>query len=178
MRSVAATGHSGRAAHSRISTGLNSAHRRTPILSCTIGRTERQPPHPMRRYERWLRLATGLLLACYVIPHFLNHSLGVVSVDAMDRLRTPLAAWWRSAPGTVVLYGALLTHFALALVALYRRTTLRMPKWEAAQLVLGLAVPPLLIAHIVGTRFTWLLTGQHIGYQRVVGLLWSEPLAA
>jgi len=132
----------------------------------------------MRRYERWVRLATGLLLACYVIPHFLNHSLGVVSVDAMDRLRTPLAAWWRSAPGTVFLYGALLTHFALALTALYRRTTLRMPKWEAAQLVLGLAVPPLLIAHIVGTRFTWFLTGQHIGYQRVVGLLWSEPAAA
>src|SRR5919206_5180238 len=132
----------------------------------------------MRRYERWLRLATGLLLACYVVPHFLNHSLGVISIDAMDRLREPLAAWWRSAPGTVLLYGALLTHFALALTALYRRTTLRMPRWEAAQLVLGLAVPPLLIAHIVGTRFTWFLTGQHIGYQRVVGLLWSEPLAA
>ena len=132
----------------------------------------------MRRYERWVRLITGLLLACYVVPHFLNHTLGVVSVDAMDRLREPLAAWWRSAPGTVVLYGALLTHFALALLSLYRRTTLRMPAWEATQLGLGLAVPPLLIAHIVGTRFTWFLAGQHIAYQRVVGLLWADPAAA
>src|SRR5919109_911993 len=129
----------------------------------------------MRRYERWARLVTGLVLICYVVPHFLNHSLGVVSIDAMDRVRAVLAGWWRSAPGTVLLYGALLTHFALALVSLYRRTTLRMPVWEAAQLVLGLAIPPLLIAHIVGTRFSWFLAEQNIRYERVVGVLWSEP---
>src|SRR5205085_2778331 len=132
----------------------------------------------MPRLERRLRLATGLIVACFVVPHFLNHSLGVVSIDAMDRLRAPLAAWWRSAPGTVLLYGALLTHFALALVSLYRRTTLRMPAWEAAQLVLGLAVPPLLIGHIVATRLTWLLVDQHITYERIVGVMWVDFTAA
>src|SRR5204863_374628 len=111
----------------------------------------------MRRLERRLRLATGLIVACYIVGHFLNHSLGVVSIDAMDRVRAVLASWWRSPAGTGLLYGSLVTHFALALVSLYRRTTLRMPVWEAAQLVLGLAVLPLLIAHIVGTRFYWLL---------------------
>src|SRR5436853_3290756 len=123
----------------------------------------------MHRLERRLRLITGLIVACFVVPHFLNHSLGVVSIDAMDRLRGPLAAWWRSAPGTVLLYGALLTHFALALVSLYRRTTLRMPFWEAAQLVLGLVVPPLLIGHVVGSRFAWYLLGHNIDYERVIG---------
>jgi len=132
----------------------------------------------MRQLERRLRLATGLVIACFVTGHFLNHSLGVVSIDAMDRLRAVLAAWWRSPPGTVLLYGALLTHFALALVSLYRRTTLRMPAWEAAQLVLGLAVPPLLIAHVVGTRFTWFLLAHHITYERVVGVFWSDPWTA
>src|SRR2546426_1182956 len=128
----------------------------------------------MRRFERRLRLATGLIIACFVVGHFLNHSLGVVSIDAMDRVRAVLSAWWRSAPGTVLLYGSLLPHFALALVSLYRRTTLRMPAWEAAQLVLGLAVPPLLIAHIVGTRFYWFVLGHHINYERMVGVLWSD----
>src|SRR5882762_3873051 len=133
----------------------------------------------MRRYERWLRLVTGLILACYVVPHFLNHALGVISTAAMDRVRSVLAAWWRSPPGTVLLYGALLTHFALALVSLYRRTTLRMPAWEAIQLVLGLAVPPLLIGHIVATRLTWLLVNQHITYERIVGVMWVDfPAAA
>src|SRR3954466_80060 len=132
----------------------------------------------MHRLERRLRLITGLIVACFVVPHFLNHSLGVVSIDAMDRLRGPLAWWWRSAPGTVLLYGALLLHFALALVSLYRRTTLRMPRWEAAQLVLGLLVPPLLIPHISGTRLPWFLLGHTIGYERVVGVLWSETTTA
>jgi adenylate cyclase len=132
----------------------------------------------MRRFERRLRLATGLLIACFVVGHFLNHSLGVVSIDAMDRARGPLAAAWRSPVGTVLLYGALLVHFALALVSLYRRTTLRMPAWEATQIVLGLAVPPLLVAHIVGTRLSWLLLGHTINYERIVGLLWSDPWSA
>ncbi|HUQ74238.1 MAG TPA: adenylate/guanylate cyclase domain-containing protein [Burkholderiales bacterium] len=132
----------------------------------------------MRRFERRLRLATGLIVACFILGHFLNHSLGVVSIDAMDRVRATLASWWRSPPGTVLLYGALLVHFALALVSLYRRTTLRMPFWEAAQLVLGLMVPPLLIAHVVGSRFAWYLLGHNIDYERVVGILWSDPWAA
>ena len=123
---------------------------------------------------RLLRLITGLVIASFVIGHFLNHSLGVVSIDAMDRARTILAAWWRSPAGTILLYGSLLTHFTLALVSLYRRTTLRMPFWEAAQLTLGLCVPPLLIAHVIGTRFNWWLLGHTVGYERVVGVLWSE----
>ena len=132
----------------------------------------------MRGWERRLRLASGLAIGCFVLGHFLNHSLGVVSLDAMDRVRSVLAAWWRSPPGTLVLYSALATHFLLALVSLYRRTTLRMPFWEAAQIALGLAILPLLIAHIVGTRFNWWLLHHNIGYERIVGLLWSDGWAA
>src|SRR3954466_12410635 len=116
---------------------------------------------------RLLRLITGLVVASFVTGHFLNHSLGVVSIEAMDELRAFLSVWWRSPLGTVVLYGSLLTHFALALASLYRRTTLRMPVWEAAQLVLGLCIPPLLIGHIVGTRLNWWLLGHSVGYERV-----------
>ncbi len=123
---------------------------------------------------RLLRLATGLIVAAFVVGHFSNHALGVVSIEAMDRMRTALALWWRSPVGTFLLYGSLLTHFFLALVSLYRRSTLRMPVWEAAQLLLGLAIPPLLIAHIVGTRLTRMLLDHHIDYERVVGLLWSS----
>ena len=123
---------------------------------------------------RLLRLVTGLIVAAFVIGHFSNHALGVVSIEAMDRMRIALGAWWRSPVGTVLLYGSLLTHFFLALVSLYRRSTLRMPWWEAAQLLLGLLIPPLLIAHIVGTRLTWQLLGHNVDYERIVGLLWSS----
>ena len=53
-----------------------------------------------------------------------------------------------------------------------------MPAWEAAQLLLGLCVPPLLIAHVVGTRLTRVLLDHHIDYERVVGLLWSSEWSA
>jgi len=123
---------------------------------------------------RLLRLITGLIVAGFVVGHFSNHALGVVSIEAMDRMRVALAAWWRTPPGTVLLYGSLLAHFVLALISLYRRSTLRMPAWEAAQLILGLSIPPLLIAHVVGTRLTWMLLGHNIDYERIVGLLWSS----
>jgi adenylate cyclase len=123
---------------------------------------------------RLLRLVTGLIVAAFVIGHFMNHALGAVSIEAMDRMRVALALWWRSPPGTFLLYGSLLTHFVLALISLYRRSTLRMPLWEAGQLLLGLAVPPLLIAHIIGTRFAWTLLGHNIDYERVIGVLWSN----
>jgi|CXWL01.1.fsa_nt_gi adenylate cyclase len=129
----------------------------------------------MPKFERYLRLVTGLVIAAYVAGHFLNHALGIVSVEAMDALRRPLSAWWRSLPGTVLLYGSLLTHFALALVSLSRRRTLRMPAWEAAQLALGLAVLPLLAYHVVGTRFAWQLLDREVSYPRVVAAIWSDP---
>lgn len=127
---------------------------------------------------RRLRLITGLVIAAFVVGHFLNHALGVVSVDAMNGMRSSLAAWWRSFPGTLLLYGSLATHFILALASLYQRSTLRMPAWEAGQLLLGLAIPPLLIAHVVGTRLHWELLGHYIEYERIVGLLWSDSAAA
>ncbi|HZW48176.1 MAG TPA: adenylate/guanylate cyclase domain-containing protein, partial [Microvirga sp.] len=79
---------------------------------------------------------------------------------------------WRNPLGTVLLYGSLLLHFLLALQALYRRRTLRMPWGEAVQLIFGLSLPFLVIPHAVGTRVEWSLTGWAAGYPEVVRNLW------
>ena len=99
-----------------------------------------------------LRNVTGLVLAVYIATHLFNHALGVISIDAQDGLLEVLAPVWQSVPGTVVLYGSLIVHALLGLYALWVRKTLRMPTWELAQLVFGLAVPLLLIPHVFGTR--------------------------
>jgi len=101
---------------------------------------------------RRLHLATGLVLFTYLLTHQLNHALGLISLDALAAGREVFLAFWRNPIGTVVLYGALLLHGGLALAAIYRRRRLAMPLWEAAQLILGLAIPPLLTLHILGTR--------------------------
>ena len=60
---------------------------------------------------------------------------------------------WRSWPGTILLYGALATHVGSALARLVNAADAwRMPPWEAVQIGLGLAIPPLLAGHIVANR--------------------------
>ncbi len=90
--------------------------------------------------ERRLRIITGMILAAYIIIHLSNHALGLVSLEAMESMRKFVTPFWRSWAGGLLIYGSLLTHFGLALMSLYRRSTLRMPRWELAQLLLGLSI--------------------------------------
>src|SRR6267143_2140418 len=122
---------------------------------------------------RRLRLASGLVLFAYVTTHLANHSLGLVSLDAMEAGRVYFLALWRNPLVSLLLYASLVTHVALAFWALYQRRTLRMPLWEAAQLALGLAIPPLLVTHIVGTRIAWQIYGVEDAYSRVALSLWA-----
>ena len=103
------------------------------------------------------RLYSGLVLFTYVSIHLINHSLGLISVMAMQAMLDRVEHIWESIPGTVVLYGALLIHLSLALLALYRRRSLRMPAMEAAQLCLGFLIPFLLAQHLAATRLTYSL---------------------
>src|SRR5919201_6942284 len=103
---------------------------------------------------RRVRLASGLVLFAYVTTHLANHALGLISLDAMEAGRASFLAVWRHPIGSLALYSSWTAHVALAFWALYQRRTLRMAGWETAQLMPGLAIPPLLVSHVVGTRLT------------------------
>ena len=121
--------------------------------------------------ERRLRITTGLILATYITIHLSNHMLGLISLDAMESMREVVTPFWRSWVGAVLIYGSLLTHFGLALMSLYRRTTLRMPLWELIQLTLGLAIFPLLAGHIAGTWGARELMDTEVNYELVLNVL-------
>jgi adenylate cyclase len=121
---------------------------------------------------RRLRLASGLVLLAYLATHFANHALGLISLDQMEEGREWFLLLWRHPVGTTALYGALGVHVLLAFWSLYRRRHLRMPAWEAAQLILGLAIPPLLVSHIVGTRLAHAMFEITDSYARTVLALW------
>jgi adenylate cyclase len=120
---------------------------------------------------------TGLVLAVFVTAHFTNHALGVFSIEAQQALLDVLRPIWQSPLGTLILYSALLTHAVLGLYALWRRRTLRMPRWELAQLALGLSIPILLIPHVFGTRVAQSMLGTEPSYHSVVSGIWSNPVA-
>ena len=117
---------------------------------------------------RKIRLYSGLLLFLYVVTHFLNHAAGLFSLEAAEQVRVYIGGFWRSWPGTLLLYPALLLHLLLALYGLYARRSLRLPRWEALQITLGLLLPPLLAIHILGTRIAHELYGLNDSYYSVL----------
>jgi adenylate cyclase len=122
---------------------------------------------------RRTRLFTGLVMFSYLATHFINHALGLISLQAMEAGRIWFLALWRNPLATTLLYGSLTIHFALALYALCQRRHLRMPLWEALQLTLGLCIPPLLAVHFVGTRLAYEWYGVDDSYAKIVLTLWK-----
>jgi adenylate cyclase len=126
---------------------------------------------------RRTRLLTGSILFFYLTTHFLNHTLGLISLEAMEAGRIWFLALWRNPIGTAAFYGSLLTHFGLALWAIYQRHHLRMPFWEVLQLLLGLCIPPLLATHFAGTRLAYEWYGVEDLYAKTVLALWHTTPA-
>lgn len=125
-----------------------------------------------------LHLGSGLVMGVFILGHFSNHALGLVSIGAMEGLRDVLQDVWHSAAGTILLYGAIATHFCLALDSLYRRHTLRLPWRELLKIALGLSLPFLIAAHVVNTRVEYSLSGYYGGYPFILAVLADKPALA
>jgi adenylate cyclase len=123
---------------------------------------------------RRARIVTGLVLFSYLTTHLLNHSLGLISLEAMEAGRVWFLALWRNPLSTAIFYGSLLTHFVLALYALYQRRHLRIPFWEALQLGLGLCIPLLLATHFTATRMAFEWYAVEDSYAKTVLTLWRQ----
>ena len=123
-----------------------------------------------------LRLITGIVIGIYVTMHLVNHSLGLISLRAQEGARPYFMWFWHLWLGQILLYGSLIVHAGLALYSLMRRREFRMPIGEYAQLLLGLALPYLLLVHIANTRGTRVLTGIDIDYAYEISLLWIDPI--
>ncbi|SCW45756.1 adenylate cyclase [Rhizobium mongolense subsp. loessense] len=124
------------------------------------------------RNIRRARLGSGLVMFTFVVLHLSNHALGLISVAAADDGRRLFVALWRNPVGTLIFYIAIFIHIALVLRSLYMRRSLVMPNGEMAQIVLGLAIPLLLIDHVIGTRIVNELYRYADNYETVVRQLW------
>ncbi len=118
------------------------------------------------------RLVSGLILFAFAATHFLNHALGLISVDLMQEAQVWRWLVTRSLVGSFILLAALITHVGLALYKLATRNTLRMPRWEFIQTALGLSIPFLLFPHIINTRVAHTLFGVNDIYLYELARLW------
>ena len=127
-------------------------------------------------WQQRLRLLTGLILLAFAAAHFLNHALGLVSLDAMNTFDAWRVAAIRSLVGTIVLIAALAGHVVLSLMKVLRRRTLRMPVWEAVQISMGLLIPAFLLPHVMNTRMAHRFFGVQDTYAYELARLWPNGM--
>jgi adenylate cyclase len=121
---------------------------------------------------RQVRLVCGLVLFGYLMSHFINHALGNISMDALAAGLAYHTGFWQFLPVAIAFYTAAVVHAGLGIWALYERRQFRWKAIEPLQLVLGLSIPALIIAHIVGVRLGETLFGHEKEYPQVFYAYW------
>ncbi|MBA8901802.1 adenylate/guanylate cyclase domain-containing protein [Phyllobacterium sp. P30BS-XVII] len=129
-------------------------------------------PMLSERFLRRARLASGLIMLTFLTLHLANHSLNLISLSAAEEGRRWFLFIWRNPVGTVIFYGAAITHVMLVMRSLYMRRTLHMPLGEALQIILGLLIPVLIIEHVVGTRIRYEISNYYDSYETVIRGFW------
>ncbi|MCB1744472.1 MAG: (2Fe-2S)-binding protein [Gammaproteobacteria bacterium] len=127
---------------------------------------------------RTVRLTTGVILFVFVISHLVNLWFGLIGIESMEAWRERLMWPWSNLLGGLLLLVSLTVHAGLGLHALYRRNTLRMRGFDAAQLTLGLLVPFLLLPHVLAMVLTPLLGAPRLDYELVLTLFWQTDPSA
>ena len=123
-------------------------------------------------WRSYLRLGSALILLSFVICHLTAHCLLLVSFDDAEVMLNVLMYPWRSAIGGAVLLTAFLVHYSNALWSIYIRRSLRLSRWEWAQVALGLCIPFLLMFHVLATRVAALLFDVTTYYNTVFIVQW------
>lgn len=96
-------------------------------------------------------IGTGLIMFAFISMHLANLALGLVSIQLMEDWRWTLSGVWTSFPPLkILLQLSLIVHFALALLSLYLRNTLRVPAYDMIQMLAGVMIIPLLAPHVFG----------------------------
>ena len=129
----------------------------------------------MSGFQLWrgrLRLSSALVMLAFVITHLSAHSTLLISLDFAQDALVQLMRPWRSAAGTALLVTAFLLHYSNALWSIYERRSLRLTRWQWAQLGFGLCIPLLLALHVASTRLAEAFLGTDNYYSSVLALHW------
>jgi adenylate cyclase len=123
---------------------------------------------------RAVRLASGLILITFVTCHLANLAIGMRSLAELEAWRATLTRPWTTGAGEWLLATAATIHLSLGLYAIAARRSLTLSATDAAQLTLGLATPPLLIAHVIALATANRVSpGFADNYGQILAVYWS-----
>jgi len=121
---------------------------------------------------RNLRLISGLILFAFVFLHLVNHSLGLVSIEAMDSFRSARISITRSWAGTAILMIAVVVHAILGVEKIISRRISAISPRGLLQIATGVLIPVLLARHIIGMRISHELFGVNDNYEFALWAMW------
>ncbi len=125
-----------------------------------------------------LRLSSGLVLFAFAASHFANHAVGLFGLEVLHTVQEMRTAVTRSPPVSLMLAVALVVHLGLGLYKLAMRRSLQMPAWEAIQIAFGVAIPFLLLPHIVNTRIAHDVFGVYDTYLYELYRMWPDSVGS
>ena len=125
-------------------------------------------------YVPQLRIASGLILFTFAVTHFINHGLGLVSVDVMQAGQDIRTWVTQSGLGTALLIAAATVHFVLGIATFVGTRTWRLGLRNVVQLVFGLLIPIFLIRHVLGTRGIQEMFGVEASYDYALWAMWPN----
>lgn len=125
-------------------------------------------------YVPQLRIASGLILFTFAITHFINHGLGLISIEVMQAGQDIRVWVTQSGPGTALLIAAAAVHFVLGIAKFIGTRTWRLGRRDIVQLIFGLLIPLFLIRHVLGTRGIQEMFGIEADYDYALWAMWTN----
>ncbi|MBL9054521.1 MAG: adenylate/guanylate cyclase domain-containing protein, partial [Tabrizicola sp.] len=110
----------------------------------------------------------------FASTHFINHALGLISLEAMQLGQDVRIFFTRSVLGTSVLVLAATLHFIFGFQRFLETKTLRLGLRNLVQLGFGLLIPILLLRHILGMRGVHEMFGVADNYDYALWAMWPN----
>ena len=107
-----------------------------------------------------LKLWTGMFLMFYCVTHYLNHSVGIFGLNAVDYIRSIFLFFWRNPVMNFFLPFVAVIHIYLSLSRVIRMASFRgFKRHEWFQLIAGILTVPALALHVSGTKIAHVFYG-------------------
>ena len=107
-----------------------------------------------------LKLWTGMFLMFYCVTHYLNHSIGIFGLDAIEYIRNIFLFFWRNPVMNFFLPSVAVIHIYLSLSRVIRLASFRgFKRHEWFQLIAGILTVPALALHVSGTKIAHVFYG-------------------
>ena len=126
----------------------------------------------MDYHIRRVRVYSGMIIFAYVSVHLLNHSLGLISISAMDSFNRYVSAVIKTTLGTTILYSAFLGHIICGFISLFKRRSFKLPARDWAQIIFGILLPWVLLVHVIANGYSTRVENLNSSYALLVLATW------